>query len=280
MTKLISFTSILIFMFCRAQAQDSILFQMHYLPQHVYTQTGSQDFNIILTYSGSDSAMDAMKEKGIENPVYTDRKINMKSIITTGILNSENKMPVELEFVSAKDKEGNSIIPAGTKMLGMIEKNKMPVYDSIVSDSINESDKQKLLNTLQNILSQINLPNKKMTTGDKYTIATPVTIPLGSLSFKMIFSTTYQLVNLNDSLAIFKTDLKYTIDMNSGLMDASGGGEGGGKIIVDRRNEYPLKYETNYLMNLKAIKNSLSLEALLKETSVIEYNIRKNNTIH
>jgi hypothetical protein len=100
---------------------------MHYLPNHTYDKTASQSFHIEISYSGNDSMLNILK--GVKNPTLVEKVNYIRAIATTGSLDSENKMPIELTFVESKDKDGNPIIPPGTKMLGTAAINKMPVFD-------------------------------------------------------------------------------------------------------------------------------------------------------
>lgn len=245
------------------------------MPQLIYNQTVSQKIHMVLTYGGNDSAMSILKEKGISNPVIIDRETRMNAIVTTGIFNTENRMPVQLEFVKTEDKDGNPIIRAGTKMIGTAAKDKLPVFDSIVSDNMDKEVKEDFLKSFQNMLSQFSLPDKKMAVGNTFSQVTPINLPIGPIACKMILTTTYKLISLNDSLANFNMNIKYSMDMNSDELAATGGGTGSGIMIFDRINEYPLKYGSDFTMDLVSNKNSLSMHAVLNSSSLNECTISK-----
>ena len=122
--------------------------------------------------------------------------MNFKTTTSTGYLNAENKVPVQLEFIMAHDQDGNSIIPEGTKMFGFVSAYKLPVFDSVASDNMGEEAKTAFLKRFRNFLSQVSIPDKKMTVGDQFTQTTPINLPLGPINLGMIISITYKLVRI------------------------------------------------------------------------------------
>src|SRR5215831_13225827 len=133
------------FLFSRCFSQDSISFQMHYLPNHKYETTTYQRMRVEVTYIGNDTMMNILKDKGIENPTVIENVNNSKMTATTGGMDKHNEMPFELVFVKSQDKDGKPVIPNGTKIFGSVPKDKMPVLDSIVSDEMGDDARKKLL---------------------------------------------------------------------------------------------------------------------------------------
>jgi hypothetical protein len=269
---LISFQLILSY---SSYSQDSILFHSNYLPQHIYNNTTTQKFHLEMTYSGSDTVLNKLKEKGITNPSITNREMNFKTTTSTGYLNAENKVPVQLEFIMAHDQDGNSIIPEGTKMFGFVSAYKLPVFDSVASDNMGEEAKTVFLKRFRNFLSQVSIPDKKMTVGDQFTQTTPINLPLGPINLGMIISITYKLVSVTDNTADFNLTMKFSINMNNEEFDATGGGEGNGVMVFDRINQYPLKYELHNKMDVTANKNQVLIRAILTSHSLYLINISK-----
>ena len=262
--------SLLVFicvLFNTAYAQDSISLHTNFLPQHIYNQDVSQKFHMVMNFTGSDSALNTLKEKGITNNQSNDQEINIKSVITTGAYNKEHTMPVETEFVEAHDKSGKAIIPAGTKMLGTIAKNKMPIYDSVISDEMDGAARAEFLKAFKNILAQISLPDKKLAVGDTFSVSAPLNFPAGLVSFKMIFTTLYKLVNTDGNTAHFDIDIKYTMAMDYKQVGAKGSGSGQGFMILDLKNHYPLQYTSDYVMSLNAIRDHISFHISLDGSS-------------
>lgn len=275
MIKNIYLVFFLIILSYSSYSQDSILFHSNYLPQHIYNNTDTQKFHLEMTYSGNDTILNKLKEKGITNPVITNREMNFKTITSTGYLNAENKIPVQLEFIMSDDQDGNSMIPEGTKMFGFVLPYKLPVFDSIALDNMGEEAKTAFLKRYRNFLSQVSIPDKKMIVGDQFTQTTPINLPLGPFNLGMIFSITYKLVGVTENTADFNLAMKFSINMNNEEFDATGGGEGNGVMVFDRINQYPLKYELHYKMDVNARKNQVLIHAILTSHSLNLINISK-----
>ena len=222
----------------------------------------------------NDTVMHTLQEKGITNPAIADKTTTIHTLITTGNVDKNNKIPVEAEFVQCEDKEGNAIIPQGTKMVGTVAMGKMLVFDSVVSKEMDEAGRKQLLKALQNMLSQVTFPEKTMAKGDAFTQVTPITLPVGITTIKAVMSVTYKLVDFSDSTANFDLSMAITMDMKDVEVAGSGTGSGNGVMVFDRINEYPLKYAMHYSMDLTADKEPVSVHVTLKSDSEAEYGIK------
>ena len=257
-----------------AHAQ-SIMLHTTFMPMRVYDQNVTQKFHMIMSYNGSDSLMKALKEKGVENPMMQDRGTAIHSIVTTGSFNNKKVMPIELSFISAEDKDGKIIIPKNTKMIGTAKENVMPVYDSVVSDEMDSTTKAQFLQSFRNILSQIFLPDKRMALGDTFMMTSPLNFPAGLVNIKMIFSTTYKLISVKNNIAHFTIAINYTLNMGMEEVTATGGGSGSGIMDIDLKNQYPLKYTSDYTMNISAQKNGAGILVALNGSSDSENTITR-----
>jgi hypothetical protein len=253
------------------KAQDSVSFTMHYLPEHRYTQSSLQKMSMRIEYSGSDSVLNALKENGMPNPVINDYEVTMKTVTTTGKLNEQKKMPITMEFTQANNQKGTVIIPKGTKMVGSVEENKMPVFNSIESKDMDESTKETFLKTFQNTLAQIPLPDKKMIAGDEFSQNIPISLPVGSVTLKMDIHTTYKLISVTDKLANFDITMKCTLNYEE--FSATGGGTGDGIMTFSREKGYPLKNNLQYKMNITATEGPVIIKLTMTSKSEQEYTI-------
>ena len=270
--------NLLLICFCMLSAMaytQRIMLHTTFMPLRVYHQNVTQKFHMVISYSGSDSLMKALKEKGVENPMMQDRGTAINSVITTGAYNNKSVMPIELTFLKAEDKDGKIIIPKNTKMLGLAKENAMPVYDSVVSDEMDSAAKAQFLQSFRNILSQIFLPDKRMAVGDTFTMTSPLNFPAGLVNIKMIFSTTYKLISVKNNAGHFTIAIKYTLNMGTEQVTATGGGSGSGIMDVDLKNQYPLKYTSNYTMSISAQKNGAGIHVTLNGSSDSENTITR-----
>jgi hypothetical protein len=249
---------------------------MHYLPLHQYYETVVQKFKIVTSFAGDDSIMEILKEKGVNNPDTNSIEQNLKANITTGNYNPADKMSIQLVYLQSLDGDGNEVIPAGTKMLGTIQKNKMPVFDSVVLANEKDDKTKAALAMVKNILSQSSLPSAKMRLGDEYVMKTPLVIPVGPVVMHMTVSTTYKLNKVTDSTAGF--DLAMQIDFDMGddkdLINSNNGkGSGSGVLIYDRIDNFPLKEDINYTLEMTVEKYGVVTKVQLTSTSSHNYKI-------
>ena len=229
---------------------------------------------MVMNYHGDDSVISALKKRGIVSPVTYNRGMDMRATITTGRLNAHNRIPVELVFNKAEDIDGNTMIPAGTKMAGSVVRYKMPVYDSVISDQMDQDTKRTFLETFKNILAEISFPVKRMAIGDTFKFVAPLNFALGDLTIKLSFSTVYTLRSYDATIANFDIDMTYTLNKDDSAMVASGGGSGSGVMVLDLKNDYPLKFTSAYRIELAANKNGVFI------TSNISGNSDSENSIY
>ena len=138
MKKYIAVIGLLLLCNYLSKAQDSISFNMHYLPMHKYEQTAIQQLISTTTFSGNDSLLTVLKAKGVSNPMIVNKSMTVKAVTITGAYNDNDKMPIELKYQDTTDKDGNILIPKGAGFFGTVQKNAMPNFDSIVLPDKND----------------------------------------------------------------------------------------------------------------------------------------------
>ena len=265
--------STLLFVFC-GFAQDSVLFKMHYLQNHLYKQTVKQKTHTEINYSGRDELMQTLKERGIQNPTKTDQETSFKAAVTTGKLNDNDIMPIEMSFVEPVYSNSAVIIPANTKVLGSVSHYGIPQFDSVVADGMDEEFKKGFMVGMQSVLSQIKLPEKKMAKGDEFVQKTPITIPLGLVTVKMDVTTTYKLIDFNDSEAYFDLLTVSTISMDADeKVAATGGGEGSGKFVYNRLKDFPSLFNLSSTMDITTEVSPMKIHLVLNNESEYNYEI-------
>jgi hypothetical protein len=250
---------------------------MHYLPMHKYEQTVSQQMKSILSFSGNDSLLNILKEKGVANPMIINRKTDANALVTTGEYNNTTQqMPIELIFKEVKDGNGNTIIPNGAGFIGTVKQNSLPDVDSLILPDKKDSITRMALLQLKNLFQQIHLPEAKMKVGDEYKYTTPLTIPLSGITMKAEILITYRLMTVTDSLANFNMLMKVNFDFNmSGVTVKSAYGSGTGNLIYDRINDYPLKETIDYNIKMATEKNGITINVSLDSHSLHSYVITK-----
>lgn len=257
-------------------SQDSVLLALRFMPQTNYSQFMVQKMHIEMGFIGNDSILNKIREKGVSNPTIIDKSFNIKTLTTTGTINSEGKMPVEMDIIKSVDQDGKETSSSGMKIFGTTEIDKPPLFDSISEKIDNEDLKNAILKSFQSINSQISFPDKKMATGDEFKKETPVTMNIAGINLSMNFSSIYKLVSLTPDTAYFTIDVKYTLNLESNKavkLPMTGGGVGSGTFSFDRKKEYPLSYDFHYEMNLNVKKDNVSVIINMKDQ------ITQNTTI-
>ena len=227
-----------------------------------------------MTYVFDDTTENVL---GLKSPNTTDISFVMKLMTKTGALKNE-KMPVETEYIESLNQDNAAIIPPGTKIFGTAVPGKQPVYDSISEMPGNEELRKTLLTTLQSVLSQIQIPEKRMTIGEEFSTESPLTMNIYGMNFEMVCLQTYKLISATNETANFNISMTYKMKIQSDEvpgMPFSGDGEGGGMLLLDRANDYPLKYDLHYQMNYGLKKEGVTLNTKLSASYNQEVTITK-----
>jgi hypothetical protein len=161
MNKNISFIFLLMLVSFFSQAQDSIAFNMLYLPMHRYDLNVSQLLTSTTSFEGNDSVMNALSDKGISNPTVVKRDIEGETAVITGQYNDIGVMPVKLIYSNLRNGKGDILIPSGSGLAGTAHEGKMPVFDSVILADKNDTTIRDVLLKVKNIFSQIKLPDSK-----------------------------------------------------------------------------------------------------------------------
>ena len=259
------------------RAQDSISFNMHYLPMHEYDMAIVQQSGYSTTYSGSDSVLAFLKDRGISNPTIVNHEINGTAVTTTGAYDKSGKMPVQLLYQKLTAANGDILIPAGSGLLGTMQKDSMPVFDSVIVSDQNDIKTKNILMKVKDLVSQIHLPAARMKLGDEYVYTTPVSIPVANTIMKMVMSITYKLTNVTDSMAGFDLTMKINFDMQTDSVTSKsrGTGSGGGTLIYDRINSFPIKEDLHYSMEMLVENKGINVKVEATSKSSHNYTIRK-----
>ena len=231
-------------------AQKELTFKVNYKPETNYKQTIEQNSESKLKYIGSDNFLQKLKEKEIQNPTITNTISKNQIILRTGKLLKTNSFPITMEFVNMTNSEGKKPIPDGTIIYGKGTIDDLPKLDSIVSKNMDEDYKKILLQTLQNTLSQLNFPVKKMKIGDSFSQETPLSIPILGIDLKMSITTNYKLISILNNKGNFDVDVIYTLESKITKFDITASGHGNGKLIYDIENNFLDRYQTNNEMEM------------------------------
>jgi hypothetical protein len=233
-------------------AQEGIDLKIHFEPETDYRQLMVMKTNSIIKYSGSADAMIYLNEIGVDNPTEFEQGISIETLFSTGVEDSTGFFPIEIEYINSDNGQGDKILPNGTKIYGIGSTNEKPILHSISSSDLSEEYKQTLLQTIQNLMQQINFPEKYLSIGESFELITPLTIPIADVSIDMIITSNYKLNSIENNLANFEIDQDIT--MISEIMEyqafATGKGKGFMLYDINAKNISDLKTEMEMILNV------------------------------
>jgi hypothetical protein len=267
---LILFTSI------NANAQDFLIFKVRYKPQTKYYQTFTINSKSSNTFSGSEEVLKRLNEKGVKNPTTTTRFIDSESITMTGKLNSKNFFPVTMEYVKAQKLNGEEIVPQGTLVYGKGTLDNMPVLDSVASNTINAEFKKFYLKSLNDLMSQITYPIKKLKIGESFIHENPLSMPGSKENLEMIIKTEYKLVSIKNNLGYFDIKQVYSMKSEISQKDFKGKGTGTGTMVYDIQNNFFQKYNLKNETEMDFSMNGLQLNIKSETETLQDIKISKN----
>ena len=267
MKKTIGLMILLVQFSCTKPPQDNVTFKIQYQPEKKYNQTVERTTNTVIKYMGPGKALKKLKERGLQNPTTSNKKSQTEWVLKTGKLMDKTDFPVTVEYVITVSNDGQKGIPVKANLSGKFLSDHLPVFNSIVSDGLDEKQKMALLQSLQNTFTQLSFPEKKVKIGEQFTIENPYSLPMEGSTIEMEVTTNYKLISISEGIAHFDITQKYT--MNPKIMDNSfkGSVSGKGHLVYDMAHTIVLNYTLDTEMNITKKLDSFDFE--LKTSSEI-----------
>ena len=261
MRKFIGLLMILLAQFsCTQPPQDSLTFKIQYQPEKTYNCTSERITNSIIKYSGAEKSLQKLKSMGHQNPTFSNKKSNTEWVLKTGKRVDETEFPVTVDYVITVSNDGKKGTPVKANFSGKFLSNNMPVFNSIVSDGLDEKDKATLLQSLQSTFTQLSFPGRKVKIGEKFSIENPSSIPMEGSTVDVVITTNYQLISISEGIAQFDISQQYTL--NPKLMDNSlkGSVTGKGHLVYDIAHTIVLNYTLDTEMRINKKLDSFEFE--------------------
>lgn len=260
MKKIITLMILLVQFSCTKPPQDNLTFKIQYQPEKTYNCTSERITNSILKYMGPQKSLQWLKSKGHQNPTFSNKKSHTEWVLKTGKRVDETEFPVKVDYVITTDNDGQKGIPVKANFSGKFLSNNQPVFNSIVSDGLDEKDKTTLLQSLQSTFTQLSFPEKKLKIGEQFTIENPSTLPMEGSTVEVVVTTNYKLISISEGIAQFDISQQYTL--NPKLMDNSltGSVTGKGHLAYDIDHTIVLKYILDTEMRINKKLDSFEFE--------------------
>ena len=154
----------------------------------------------------------------------------------------------------------------------------MPKLDSIVSKDLDETFKNSLLQTLQSTFSQLALPEKKMKIGESFSQESPLKIPVATITFDMLITTTYKLISIQNQIANFDIFQDYALKISDHNQEfkINASGDGKGKLNYNIPNHFATQFNLDIELNLGLKRDEFGLNAKSKSSFKQTVQINKN----
>ena len=274
------------FFSCKAQTGEGVKLNPTIRPNLDYTTIVITENNSTIEYVGNQGIVDNLTAKGIEHPITSVSTTIMKSSMKTGKLLDNNSFSIESSFDSVstnligsitKLKEDNKLIEKmeGARVYGFVSKNMKIEIDSIANLK-DQSLKATLEQSVSNILSQIEFPNRRIKMGESFTIETPMKMPAeNGVVMDMNIINTYKLDSIGLSLAYFTIDQRMesttSIEGTELTMDGSGTGQMHYNIEYDSYKIYKTELEISSVVEVSGIK----IKTKATTTSITRTEVKK-----
>lgn len=243
MKNLVWLSPVLFIISCNYGNNDILNFKAEYKPDCVYNQTMSDKTNMETKYDASPEILQALKDKGVENPTKIANEVTVQITLKTGKLGPQNIYPFTLTYLKTTSKDGKKEIPDNTLFYGTDTLGHIPIIDSVTTTPAIAGDvKKNLISTVQELLQESSGPEKSLKVGDQFTRETPMNVDLGFTKLRMDVSNTYVLKNIVNGLATFEITQVYTLSSTINEHTFRAEGKGKGNIVYDISGNYYKDY--------------------------------------
>lgn len=234
--------------------QEEIYIKFGHLPNLQYTQTEESTIVFNLSFIASEEILQELKKNGVENPAFVEDSSRTQSLVTTGDLIG-NQFQIDIELLETN----NPALPIGTKFFGKSIDGRV-VIDSISSSALNAQEKELILNSMESILNQVQLPERLVKIGESFEQILPMTFPIGPMVLDMEIINNYTLTKIANGLGYF--DLKQDMVLKSNFEDVEMrlDGTGEGHMEYDIKNQFFTKYAVEMEMNMTMELEEFTME--------------------
>ncbi len=259
------------------KAQESILFKIKMLPDHIYSSDMKMSMNMMMT-----APLTGKKSTTKPKPAM-DMKMESASvnINETGSARSDGSFPftMTMKKLSAKmimngketDMPGKQ---AEQKFYGVCTRGGKLNIDSIPGIKVTDSVKKAMLQTIKKAILNVDFPARKLKVGDTFTLKTPLDLPIMGASAKMMSVRNYKLVSIQNDKAYFNVAYTIAMDMNmkKGNMDMQGSGTE--KLIYDINKNFAVGQQENmkivYYVTMPQGKMKGTMNMIMSQTTTIK----------
>ncbi|UEG54583.1 hypothetical protein LLH06_06365 [Mucilaginibacter daejeonensis] len=228
-----------------AQSSPSIDFSVRYTPETTYAMSNVTINTMSMTSTGTTS--EAKKRLGANNgkTVTTTSTKEMTGKIIIGKRGSDQQCPLEFNIEKIAARQGATTPSAANilqdiRMTGKYTANDKIVLDSVMSTSLPANARTMMLNMMNTVLAQVQVPGKTLSIGDSVVQNNTLNMPIGATTMTVAMQISYTLRRVEGKLAYLDIHTNAKFSYEGGAVDglkATGGGNG--KMVYNVDTHYP-----------------------------------------
>lgn len=232
------------------KAQDSVTLDLQFMPNKKYTQLSGQDTNMEMSFGDNASTM---KMSMSANNIIETEGVKAGSIPLT--MQTGTTINMDMEGMPPNNTE------ISMKLTGIVKEGEIiPIFKTVQSADLTEEMKGQTLELMSKMMEKMDFPKKTLKVGESFVTETPVDIPMGSGSMKMMDKANYKLVKVEGGKAYFDITHDVALDLAVQGSDMKGSGTGTGKMIYEIAAKYPVSLTNNIDMSLNLEQGGMSIE--------------------
>jgi len=271
----------LLFFVIKAEAQQSVVFKMKYLPNRTYDAATTLSMNANITLSGDTNIIAKLKSKGVIQPITLNMETSINGSTKTGPADANNNIPITINY-----KIGQISISFNGKKIDVPQKinSDRTIYghvnaagtlksDSISGAKIKDTSSKTASQLINSIQNKIKFPDHPLKVGDTFTQDLPMNIPIGSNDTEADVKVIYKLVKIDGGNAYFDMDQTMNMQLTFKQSPITLTGSGTGKLIYDIRDSFPTDYSSNLNFKFNGKFATLTLDGIAQLNTSYKYTI-------
>jgi hypothetical protein len=274
----IIFPFLLISIFLKANAQESITYKIKYLPEHQYTYDQTSNSVVELELKGDGAAAIKLKMSGAADHITIEMEHHKKFQINTGAINKDKKYPFIIKYgdfydntVANGEVNKTDNLLANSAIYAHIKDNGKIALDTLPDGKLYSKKDEQIDAEIKALQAQTQLADQNLKMGDSFTTKVPVNISIpGVPQFPIMAKVVYKLVEIKDKHAYFDFTESIVFNYYTAKFDVNITGQGNGKMVYDIENYLVTSENGNMTGNfsVKGVNNRMAKGAVRINTTI------------
>lgn len=275
--------SLIIFSSC---SDEPVVVRTKFLPQKTYETKLIGKTKSVIEISGDQDRLSQLRASGIELPMTVSSENQMDLVIRTGHQAGDGGFPATVMYKSGYTKmssKGNDQLEpspiSGMVVKGRYNSNNQFEVDTIVNKRFDQSMKQQVKSSLENVGNAIPFPEEPMNVGDSFSQSFPITFPAlsGFTAVDFPILSIYTVTDIEKERVKFSIDQSVNIDslVNGNYISAIGNGLG--EAVYSITENFLTEHRYDLEMNINLSVNNLLIDAQTELSSSQKVNIESTS---